>query len=220
MLSRECAGLRATSRPSGSVSGTRNTTSRVPTYPQVKYHLGFAVADKFIGVLRVKNDIILKLKGENHINTKLSNAFWLFFHAKHLLLSKTHFTTCTELKTEAKFPVKPQSCALSIVSGDTGRAMGFSCHEPWPVPGLRWRTSHQGPLHGPWLSGSRGGVVMTPRCSAGTGCDPASRLQPASTSSPVLGGGRGVQEGAGEDRAAQSSPVILLCTTRPWSLTW
>lgn len=47
------------------LSGTRNMTSHVFTYPQVKYHLSFAVADKLMGILRVKNDIILKFKGEN-----------------------------------------------------------------------------------------------------------------------------------------------------------
>jgi len=57
------------------MSGTRNTTAHVPTYPQVKYHLGLAVADKLVGVLGVKTDIILKLKGENLINAKLGNAF-------------------------------------------------------------------------------------------------------------------------------------------------
>lgn len=107
----------AASRPSGSMSGTR-TTSHDPTYPQIKYHLGFAIADKLMGILRVKNNKILKLKGENCINAKLSNAFCLFFHSKHLFLSQTLFTTCTELKTETKFPVKDQSCSLSSVSGD------------------------------------------------------------------------------------------------------
>ena len=68
--------------------------------------------------MRVKSDIILKLKGENRINAKPGNASCLFSHAKHLLLSKTHFTTCTEVKPEAKFPVKHQSCALSSASGD------------------------------------------------------------------------------------------------------
>lgn len=141
---------RAASPPSGSMSGTR-TTSHDPTYPQVKYHLGFAIADKLMGILRVKNHKILKLKGDNCINAKLSNAFCLLFHSKHLVLSQTHFTTCTELETETKFPVKDKRCSPSSEWGQTRRTKSF--------PAMRlgrsragWGTSHHGPSasHGWW----------------------------------------------------------------------
>lgn len=85
MLSCYCAASHATSQP----SGTRNTASHIPTYPQVKYHLGFAVADKLTGILRVKNYIILKLKGENCIDAKLRNALCLPLRAEHLLCPKS-----------------------------------------------------------------------------------------------------------------------------------
>lgn len=207
---------RAASPPSGSMSGTR-TTSHDPTYPQVKYHLGFAIADKLMGILRVKNHKILKLKGDNCINAKLSNAFCLLFHSKHLVLSQTHFTTCTELKTETKFPVKDKRCSPSSEWGQTRRTKSF--------PAMRlgrsraaWGTSHHGPSasHGWWQQRSISNSPKMLHCiGVQKGWDKIlPHISPSIHQHPRTGWG--CQGGPGEDRAAQSrSSASLICCHSP-----
>lgn len=100
-----------------------------------------------MGILGVKNDVVLKSKGENRFSAEPSGAFGLFLHPDYLLLAKTRFTACTEPKTEATLPMEHQCCAPCSERGQTGSEdTGSSCHEHW------CRTPHQGPFHVPCLS--------------------------------------------------------------------
>lgn len=109
----------ATFRPPGSTLGARRTPHS-PTHPQIKYHLGFAVADKLIGILGVKNDKILKLRGESRINAKLSDVPCFILSGKTSAFIQAHQTErggpgpCGA-HLEPKF--RPQLCAAHRALG-------------------------------------------------------------------------------------------------------
>lgn len=114
----------ATSMPPGSTLGARRRTPHCPTHPQVKYHLGFAVADKLMGILGVKNDKILKLKGESCINAKPSDVPCFILSCKTSAFIQAH-------QTERSGPRSTQHSPGAQI-----QASALCCTQ-----GSRWKTS-------------------------------------------------------------------------------